>query len=129
MLFNNHIKLIEKSDELEMSQLFFFLPSITDRKESLNQYLKNVDIIPVDVDKKMLDTFCGEPFDPSRLDFESDKMRLAVISALKEIASLSNSNLKRNTKTLMCKENISYKSIEWVDGMNHSIPKKSKLSY
>ena len=128
-LFNSHIKLIEKSNELEMSQLFFFLPAITDRKESLNQYLENVNITPVDVDKKKLDTLCGKPFDPSRLDFESVKMRSAVISALKEIASLTNSNLKRNADALMCKENISYDAIEWVDGINHSIPKKFKLSY
>ena len=52
MLFNQHIKLVEKSKDLEMSQLFFFLPSITDRKESLNRYLKNVNITPIDVDKK-----------------------------------------------------------------------------
>ena len=51
MLFNRHIQLIESSDDLEMSQLFFFLPSTTDRKESLNQYLKNVNITPIDVEK------------------------------------------------------------------------------
>ena len=128
-LFNNHIRLIEKSDYLEMSQLLFFLPSITDRKENLNQYLKNVNITPVDVDKKKLDAFCSEPFHPSELDFHSTKIRLAVISTPKEIASISSSNLIRNANTLMCKESISYESIEWVDGINHSMPKKVKLSY
>ena len=82
-LFNRHIKLVEKSNDLEMSQLFFFLPSITDRKESLNQYLKNVNINPVDVDKKSLDTLCGEVFDPSKLDLKSGKMRSVVICTLK----------------------------------------------
>ena len=99
-LFNHHIKLIEMSDKLKMSQLFFFLPSITDRKENLNQYLKNVNITPVDVDKKKLDTLCGEPFDASKLDFESTKMRAVVISVLKEIASISNLNPKRNHPSL-----------------------------
>ena len=112
MLFNQHIKLVEKSKDLEMSQLFFFLPSITDRKESLNQYLKNVNITPIDVDKKQLDTLCGETFDPSKLELKSAKMRSVVISILKEIASISNLNLKRNADTLMCKENTSDRSVE-----------------
>ena len=107
----------------------FFLPSITGRKENLNQYLKNVNVTPIDVEKKQLDTFCGETFVPSKLDLKSPKMRSAVISALKKIAFISNSNLKRNADTLICKENISDESIEWLDGMKHLIPEKCKLSY
>ena len=72
----------------------FFLPSITDRKGNLNQYFKSVNVTPVDVEKKQLHTFCGESFDPSKLNLKSAKMRSAVISALKEIAFISNSNLK-----------------------------------
>ena len=67
-LFNHHIKLIDGSGNLEMSRLFFFLPSITDRKENSNQYLESVNITPVDLKKKQLYTFCGEAFDPSKLD-------------------------------------------------------------
>ena len=128
-LFNQHIKLAEKSDNLEMSQLFFFVPSITDRKESLHQYLKNVNITPIDVHKKQLDTLCGETFDPSKLDLKSAKMGSVVISVLKETASISNSNLKRNSDTLICKENISDESVEWANAVNRSIPEKFKLSY
>ena len=53
-------------------------------------------------------------------------MRSAVISALKEIASASNSNVKRNADILMCKENISDESVEWLDGVNRLIPTKFK---
>ena len=56
-------------------------------------------------------------------------MRSAVISALKEVASVSNANLKRNADTLMCKENISDESVEWLNGVSRSIPEKFKLSY
>ena len=56
-------------------------------------------------------------------------MRSAVISALKEIAIIPNSNLKGNADRLICRENISDESIEWLDGMKHSIPEKFKLSY
>ena len=37
----------------------------------------------MDVEKKQLDTLSGAKFDPSKLDFKSNKMRSAVISALK----------------------------------------------
>ena len=55
-------------------------------------------------------------------------MRSVVINALKEIASVSNSNLKRNADTLMCKQNISDESVEWLNGVSRSIPEKIKLS-
>ena len=79
--------------------------------------------------KKQLHTLCRETFDHSKLDLKSAKMRLIVISALKEIASISNSNLKRNADTLICKENSSDESVEWVNAVNRSIPEKFKLSY
>ena len=130
-LFNRHIKVVESSEYLEMSQLFFFLPFITDRKENHNQYLKNVNRTPLDVEKKQLDTYCGigETFDPSKLKLKSAKMRSAVTEALKEIASVSNSNLKKNADALMCKENISDASVEWSNDVKRSIPEKFKLSY
>ena len=74
---------------------FFFLPSITDRSEQINQYLKNVSTTPFDVEK----TWCGGDFNPNKLDIkgiDSDMMRKGVIEALKHIASVSNSNLIRN---------------------------------
>ena len=79
--------------------------------------------------KKQFDTLCGETFDPSKLDSKSPKMRSAVLNTLKKIASISNSNLKRNADTIMCRENISDKSVEWLNSMDHSIPEKFKLSY
>ena len=84
---------------------------------------------PIDVEKTQLDTFCGESFDPSKLESNSPKMRSAVISALKEIAIVSNSNLKRNADALIFNENFSDKSIEWLEGFKLSIPEKFKLSY
>ena len=71
---------------------------------------------------------CGETFNPSKLESKSANMRSVVINALKEIASVSNSNLKRNADTLMCKQNISDESVEWLNGVSRSIPEKIKLS-
>ena len=81
-LFNKHIKLVGKPNDLEMSQLFFFLPSTTNRKESFNQYIKNVNLTPINIGKKQLDTLCGGTFDPRKLDLKSTKMRSVVISIL-----------------------------------------------
>ena len=86
-LFKQHIKLIESTD---MPQVFFFLPSITDRKENLNQHLQNVNLTPLNVDKEKLDILGGALFDTSKLDWKSPKMRSVVTSMLEEIASISN---------------------------------------
>ena len=69
--------MLESTDDLTMSQLFLFLPSITDRGESINQYLKNVSISPLDVEKKkQLDNWCGVgvDFDPSKLEIKSTEI-------------------------------------------------------
>ena len=49
MLFNRHKDMIENGELAgEFSNLFFFLPSITDRSEDVNQYLNNINITPID---------------------------------------------------------------------------------
>ena len=76
-----------------------------------------------------METLCGEVFDPSKFDSKSPKMRSAVINALKEFASVSNMDLKRNAETLMYKKNISDEYVEWLNGVNHLISEKFILSY
>lgn len=41
--------------EGDFSKLYFFLLSVTDRSEEINQYLKNVSISPVDIKREEFD--------------------------------------------------------------------------
>ena len=42
-IFNRHRVMVETDDiDSEFSNIYLFLPSITDRSEDINQYLKNV---------------------------------------------------------------------------------------
>lgn len=40
--------------EIEYSNIYFFLPSITDRYEEKNKYLKKISIFPVDITQYQL---------------------------------------------------------------------------
>ena len=40
-------QIINDEQKQQFSKLFFFLPSISDRKEGLNQYMDNVSLHPV----------------------------------------------------------------------------------
>lgn len=49
-LFNRHKETIESGElESEHLQLFFFVLSITDRSNEVNQYQKNINIYPIDL--------------------------------------------------------------------------------
>ena len=49
-IFNCHRSMIESGEVVsEMSNIFFFLRSITDRSEEINKYLNNVSISPIDI--------------------------------------------------------------------------------
>ena len=69
-MFNQH-RIMFKSGELDInfSKLYFFLPSITDRSEEINQYISCVNIHPFDIDEKEI----GADFNPCRLDFAGEK--------------------------------------------------------
>ena len=54
-IFNHHRVMIESGEaDAEFSNIYFFLPSITDRNEEINQYLNNVSISPIDVSQEQL---------------------------------------------------------------------------
>ena len=49
-IFNRHRAMIESGKvEGNLSNTYFFLPSITDRSEDINQYLNNVSISLIDI--------------------------------------------------------------------------------
>ena len=57
-IFNLHQSIIENGEvENNYSNLYYFLPSITDRSEEINKYLNNVSVTPVDISQNQLNTW------------------------------------------------------------------------
>ena len=55
--FKKHKDFLKSDDKGESSTLFFYLPSTTDRKESINQFKSNVQLHPIDALMKSLVSF------------------------------------------------------------------------
>ena len=52
--------MIESGDvEGDISNIYSFLPAITDKSEEINQYLKNVSITPIDINQNQRGTWSG----------------------------------------------------------------------
>ena len=88
-------------DRDESSSLFYFLPSLSDRKEEINQHLNNVSLSPVDVTVDFIEKFSENvSFKPDLLSSSDEKERKPQIEMLyglfKHMATLSNENLERN---------------------------------
>ena len=100
--FKKHFEQIMSSDRNETSSLFYFLPSVSDRKEDINQHKNNVSLSPVDITVDFIESFSVEKvsFRPDLLDSSDEKERKPQTEMLyglfKHIATVSNQNLQRN---------------------------------
>ena len=122
----------EKRDE-NSSSLFYFLPSISDRKESINQWKNNVSLVPIDFTIEFIQSFSDqqEKFQPDLLNSSDSKLREPQVNMLrgvfKHIAQISNQNLERNIAYLNLKQNRSSNDMEWSSSRFDS--SKFKLTY
>ena len=56
--FKNHFDEIMNGDRSEnSSSLFYFLPSVSDRKEEINQHKNNVSLFPIDITLDFIESF------------------------------------------------------------------------
>ena len=100
--FKKHFEQIMSGDRDETSSLFYFLPSVSDRKEEINQHKNNVSLSPVDITVDFIESFSPEKvsFKPDLLDSSDEKERKSQTEILyglfKHIATVSNQNLERN---------------------------------
>ena len=101
--FKKHFEQIMSDDRDETSSLFYFLPSVSDRKEEINQHKNNVSLSPVDITVDFIESFSvGEKvsFKPDLLDSSDEKERKPQTEILyglfKHMATVSNQNLQRN---------------------------------
>ena len=97
---------LTSADKGEYSTLFYYLPSTTDRKEKINQFKTNVQLFPLTVQyDEFTDYIKGKKqFFPQHLDSTNFELRSTareiVVNYMKQVANFSNSNLKRNAKSL-----------------------------
>ena len=100
--------------------MFYYLPSISDRKEEINQYKSNVSLVPTDVTLEFINSFSSEKqycFQPELLNSGDQKVREPPVKVLRElfkhIALFSNQNSERNITYLNAKENRNSSEMEW----------------
>ena len=133
--FKKHFNEIinEKKDDENSSSLFYFLPSISDRKESINQWKNNPSLVPIDLTINFIQTFSSQnkKFQPDLLNSSDNKLRDPQVEMLhgvfKHIAQVSNQNLERNIAYLNLKQNRSSNEMEWSN--NRFDSSKFKLTY
>ena len=86
--FNRHKMLFETGSlQTTFSNIFYFLPSTTDRSEEINKYLGSVNLSPADVPVSFFETKENVLFDLSKLDFASQEKEImtgAVVKMLKK---------------------------------------------
>ena len=132
--FKKHFNEIlnEKRNE-ECSTLFFFLTSITDRKETINHWKNNPQLTPIDFNISFIESFSSqnEKFQPNLLNSADNKMRDPEVEMLyglfKHIAPISNQDLQRNVSHLNLKQNKNISEMEWSTA--HFDSSKFKFTY
>ena len=94
----------ENQKRAEFSNMFMFLPSILDRKESILQWQDHVHLHPIDVTFEELKGLNnGEDFNPSLLDHKDLRKNITVLfyKYMKKVAETSNHNIVRNSDAYM----------------------------
>ena len=132
--FKKHFNEImnEKRNE-DFSSLFYFLPSILDRKETINQWKKNPSLSPIDFDIEFINSFSSqnEKFRPDLLNSFDPKLRdpqVEILYALsRQMTQISNQNSQRNVAHLNLKQGRNMNEMEWSD--NRLDSSKFKLTY
>ena len=104
--FNSHRLSTHLENKSTMSDICFYLPSITDRKEDINRYKSMVSLLPVTSSIVDINGFSpdGYDFNPKHLDEDGKNQKYAretLYSFFKNIAKVSNSNLVQNVYALL----------------------------
>ena len=132
-IFNTHKLANYLESKAEISDICFYLPSITDRKEEINRYKDMVSLTPVT--SKICDISAFSPesyrFNPKHLDQEGKNLECAretLYAYFKNVAKVSNSNLIQNCYALMKKKGIAHSSLKWALSLPQSKVDYSKFS-
>ena len=129
--FKKYKDFLKSDDKGEFLTFFCYLPSTTDRKESLNQHKGNVQLHPITCDLLKFKEFtkANSDFFLHHLESHNAKEQQMVheimLNFMKHVATISNSNLNRNANSLRMSSNV---RDEELVGME-SNDKRFKLSY
>ena len=113
MTFRKHYSEIinDRREKEAFSTLFYYLPSIAERKELVNQHKNNLNLSPVDCSLAFIESFSskkGTHFDPKLLNSTDPDQRNPQVEMLcglfRQIAEHSNTNLIRNDDYLLAKK-------------------------
>ena len=117
-------EMLSERDRNNFSKIFY-LPSITDRKEKINQYRDQVSLTPVDCKLERFADFSleGYGFNPSHLQPshpEYANARATLYKFFENSIEVSNANLIQNVYSLMKKKNIKHSDLKWGVSMPQS---------
>ena len=131
--FNLHRLSTHLENKSTMSDICFYLPSITDRKEDINRYKSMVSLLPVTSSIADINGFSpdGYDFNPKHLDEDGQNQkctRETLYSFFKNIAKVSNSNLVQNVYALLKKKGISHLSVKWAKSLHQAKVDYSQFS-
>ena len=127
----------EKREIEDSSSLFFYLPSITDTKEEINQWKNNPSLTPIDFTISFIENVSTkkQKFQPHLLNSFDEKERAPQVEMLyglfKHMAQFSNQNLSRNVTYLNLKQQRNASEMKWSIGSSNSRfdSTKFKLTY
>ena len=129
--FNSHKLESYAENKAKSSNLFFYLPSITDRKEQINRYKDQGSLVPVSSTIADFEIFApeGNRFNPLHLNLSPEdesckNARLTLYRYLANACKVSSANLMQNVYTLMKEKDIDQKTLKW----DASMP-QSKVDY
>ena len=105
----------ERREKEDFSTLFYYLPSLTDRKEDINQHRNNVNLSPVDCSISFIESFSKnkEKCNLSLLNSTDQELMRLQVEMLYGIIEYSNNNLKRNVDFSLAKLNKKADNIPW----------------
>ena len=85
--FFNRYKINYESNTLpaNRSNVYFFLPFITDRVEKINRYLGSVNLSPIDIDEKSFGIEESVAFDPSKFDVHCSQKKAVTEAIVKKM--------------------------------------------
>ena len=126
----------EKKENEDSSSLFFYLPTITDRKEEINQWKNNPSHAPIYFSISFIESFSTQKvkFQPNLLNSFNEKERAPQIEMLyglfKHMVQFSNQNLQQNVTHLNLKQKRNVSEMEWSGTSNSRFDSsKFKLTY